>query len=217
MLYVSRFVSRFSYGIVDTDDGKEEVVASHDVTRAVQNLGLTIMGVETTEDSIVPNLMVVNEINPWQAPSTCTTAQTKMLMLNGIEVVAYKGAVSHIRYETLHHSASLRVADFGNCLLDRFMYGNKAQPGKKLTIVLDDSISFSKHSFMQWGSGAGGSCWKDYGIYFDLRAVNDEAKLHQIYYEITLGLNAASNLDIIIDSNARKEAMVEKLLVRWSS
>ena len=209
MLYISRFAGRYCYGVVDTDDGTEEVVAGYDVIDVVTHLGLNILGAHIDPQST--SQPTVDSILPWHDVSTMTALQVKTNLLQHVEIFTYGDIIANVRFRAsdITIPQTIRLSDFGGVCGDRMLYGNRPAGEHKLTLILDDKLSFSKHTF-QKPIGSLGK--RGLGVVFDLRSLHSESNAETVYRALMKGPGNLEIMDSIIDSKERKEWAVRVVL-----
>lgn len=226
MLFVSRYVWRdreftdrgdatdkILFGVVDTEDDVEEVVAWRDIEKASSVCGLDIAGV----DVVLPSRSV-RVITPWQDPTTASVMQVKSSVLWHTEVTVWG---SHVTAVTWHSDrivspVTLRLSDFGDycedCILyDNFGSGSVSPTGEigahKITFVLDDKVRVTPDTFRVGGTsmsvlGKGGL-----GVVLDLREVTDDSVADVVYG--SLYRYYGNPLDSVIDTPERYNRVQE--------
>lgn len=132
MLYISRYVDLRSFGVVDTDDGVEQIATPRDIVEATLNRHLEIHGCYVGE---FPT-------RPWQPPETKTQRQLKMQLLSHVDIVTYKSAVTSVIWKgsDIKRPVTVRVSDFGDSLAEFVIRHNTVNPEHKVTLVFDDKI-----------------------------------------------------------------------------
>ena len=132
MLYISRYIGLRSFGVVDTDDGVEQVATARDIVEATLNSHLVIQGCSIDE---FPT-------RPWQPQETKTPLQLKTKLLSHVDVVTYKSAVTSIIWkgDKIKLPVTVRVSDFGCDLAEFILRHNNAYLEHKITLVFDDKI-----------------------------------------------------------------------------
>lgn len=228
MLFISRYIWRDNivhkgicgatdkilFGVVDTDDDMESIVAWRDIER-VSHVGIDINGVE-----LAFPFRSVRTITPWQDKNSVSTMQVKSSVLWHTDVTMWNGRITSIIWhsEHIYSPVELRLSDFGDCcedciLYDNFGSGSISPTGEigthKITLVLDDKIRISPDTFRVGGTsltvlGKGGM-----GVVLDLRELTDDNRA-DIVYE-SLHRYYGDPLDSVIDNPER----IERVRQRW--
>ena len=209
MLYISRFAGRYCYGVVDTDDGTEEVVAGYDITNAVSNLGLSILGVDIDPQSTLKP--TVDSILPYHDVTRMTPLQVKTNLLQHVEVFVFGDIIANVRFraDEITVPSIIRLSDFGKVCGDRMLYGNRPSGAHKITLILDDKLSFSKHTFLKPTGSLGKS---GLGVVLDMREMHDDGEAKAVYKSIMSGPGTLEMMDSIIDDRGRKEWFIREVL-----
>lgn len=210
MLYISRCVYKTSYGVCDTDDGVEEIMDVDSLGSHLWNLDIDIAG---TVFSSLPEMdRFVEGFEVYQPPETLSPLQIKTKMLCGVDVLTWRGVVTNIRYthERVAKPIRLRLSDFGRGCADCILHSAKNIGFHKLTLVLDDRLRLTEHTFDfmcedDVHEGIGGI-----GVAIDLSEVKN-FKLAELAYRSFIH-DAWHNLsDSIIDSVGRKEMIMSRI------
>lgn len=147
MLYVSRNIDRFESGVVDTDDGIEEIRSNDDISDLVRE-GIKIKGVQIYNKTSY-------RILPYQDYSTYSPAQVKAKSMLGVDVRVYKDEITCIIADSrlAHTGTRIRLSSFGSTMrwdtvvcFEPF-HSNHPQ---YIVGVLDDSIQMCQK--MHWFS-----------------------------------------------------------------
>lgn len=150
MLYISRYIQdnhigEDCYGVVDTDDGKEEVLTWEELEHDIIRYKLDIKGCKVNKGFAGKGFL--EDIIPWQDPQYLTRKQVKLKALAGIDVRVWKDEISYIQLnsEVMQPRYRLRLSEFGKYINGR----GTIQPmdsimrsSCRLVAVLDDSIDF---------------------------------------------------------------------------
>lgn len=208
MLYISRLVHGFTvlkYGVVDTEDGKEEVVSNSDLYCYCQEYDLTIRGCIPDEPKVGFSM---NGVFPFQHPDYMTKAQAKLFMLYGIELTLWKDMITRIAWEPseIKEPIELRLSDYGGRLGDYIFAGLACSATHKVTVVLDDNINFNDQSLHTYSPFF--LCLDSYGLKYDIRDMQDKEKVRAIYRMVDeVPGRSGSFPDELIDSPERKDYM----------
>ena len=214
MLFLSRCVHVFkgenigtelSFGIVDTDDDVEEVVGMVELTDAVCNHGIEIAGVELANYGRMESLV------PYQDIRSMTATQTKLSVMNHVLVTLYKGMITGINFDggLIDKPVSIRLSDLGHTCADYLLINGKNYDRHKITLVIDDKVKFTKHSFAAVSRLSGRIGVDGYGVVFDLRNLRDDAAAEIIYNNV---YDSGSRSNSIFDGSERRHRMEAKLI-----
>lgn len=139
MLYLSRFIGEFAYGIVDTDDDVETVVSRSELRNLVMKLGLKIEGIE-----VGGSYEGIKSMTVYQDPRYRTVAQTKAKAILGVDITLFRGEIVRIKLGDMALKAGflrLRLSDYGTKIDGRCPITTPRGSDKfKLVLVLDDKI-----------------------------------------------------------------------------
>lgn len=180
MLYISRYANFAGYGVVDTDDNREEVVMAEDIRTACIALGLDIAGVHVRDlgriDLSKPIGKKVGDVLAYQPPATMSVLQSKMQVMYGLDIIVYGNIISNIRWNSLGHKVSVRLSDFGTVVGDRFLYGNWVPCDHEITLVFDDKLDIYPQSFGNNGYAGHHPLLGDVGLALnlDIRELSDK-------------------------------------------
>lgn len=168
MLYVSRQVGKSTWGIVDTDDGVENLCNRTDLITAVTRCNLDIKGVAYKHGSL--------SVVVYQNPEFLTTKQAKSVTLLGVDVKTSGNIIVglQIKRGICKGSVTIRLSDYctncGNYILSELQPRNC--PGH-VYIVVDDKLKLSKKTF---------TGLREYGnVYLDLTEVTNQKTLDNCY------------------------------------
>lgn len=180
MLYISRVLPDEHYGVVDTDDGVEEIVTRDRLVSAVMFDKVEILGVEYFPKNWGDGYGTIGRITPYQIDGKQSGSQAKVKTLFGMDVRVYDGEITYIGINTKHmpERAKIKLSQLGQRVdwnveihFDDLSY-------KELTFVLDDNIK-------PIGPGPKRN-WPPHRVTWDLRAVSDNAAVVPVYrYLIT--------------------------------
>lgn len=209
MLFISRRIGYGNYGIVDTDDGVEEIAGVGMIARAITS-GVEIQGVTVVVVAHSMQGALVDDIRPYQLPSELTQLQAKVNLLKKVEVTTYHSAITSIRLRSkeIQEPVVLRLSDFGNRCMDCVLQGNIRSGQHKLTLILDNKIELEDIAFCLPSSDNGSSVGvHGVGVKFDVREVRYNRVVENVYRAVYAG-NSLELWDTIIDSERRKARML---------
>lgn len=192
MLFISRYVGAGMYGLVDTDDGCEEIVTKIVIEKAKQS-GVVIHGAED-----IVNVMV------YQPESTRTMLQIKTITLSRIDVKTYKNKITSVNILSgIKKPVTIRLSDFGTVCADYILMANKPATRLKVLMVLDDKIGFSKSTF--WTAPS--LTLRQMGIALDIHELSDDTAI-VVYKGLYFKLNKQC-FEGIVDTDERFKYMTE--------
>lgn len=217
MLYISRFVGLQKYGVVDTDDGVEEVCDMSDLFDAVCKHELDIAGIvpdrywgSTGVNSALTRQFTERTISVYQPNDTMSQLQVKTKVLKKISVLIYNGVLVSLTWnpKELTEPVTLRLSDFSKSLGDCFLARNSFSGQHHVTLILDDSLEFTEYSFRRRHYGGLTESFSSIGVLFDMRELSDQVaeKIYASLYEEC----TSDNIYHIIDSDERKMAIMIK-------
>lgn len=204
MLYISRYIEKYNYGVYDTDDEVEQAANGQVVLECVNRMGMDIQGVTTTEDAAIRGFRTANEIAPFQHPSFVSPAQTKLHLLSHVEIKTWRNMITNITwdFEKIKAPVVIRLSDFGEICADRILYGNTPVAEHMVTLVVDDSIRFCECALLGPNISVG---LDGLGVVFDFTSVKSSSKAFALYRHL---LDNAPNYGMeqsIIDTEKRKK------------
>ena len=216
MLYISRYIGFNNYGVVDTEDGLEDVVSADDIKNAVFRAGLTIEGVEVAFGIRTGMRDRLVDILAYQNPATVTRLQAKTTVALNTEVVVYDGKIVSIRWrkDSIKKPVTIRLSDFGVDCGERILYGNYESRKHKITLIIDDKVRLNENTLLCRGLFGEHRVIGELGLgmKIDLREVTDKDFAQMIYLSLfsdplDLGLFDSMGNDII-DEPKRKAEMI---------
>ena len=223
MLFISRHIwldnpesSKYSpyglsqchcYGVVDSDDGVEEVVGADDIQTIVREYGVDIAGVEYCD-----NYRNMSGRHPYQLNPSLVCVKTSLM--KHIDVTVYGSMITGIKWNipTKTLPTSIRLSDFGDSCADLMMFENLENSSLNglITLIFDDNIQSIEPRALRLcgyggetchlGSGDGGV-----GMIVDLHEVHDAALASNIYQQ--LFAYSGNIFGHIIDIEERKHIM----------
>lgn len=198
MLYISRRIGANKAGVVDTDDGVEQIISLYQFGSSMYKKlgvrGCTFTGMY--QSSVI--------VLPYQPDETRSPIQLKSRLLTGVDVKVYNDIVTNINLSTvLNPPVTIRLSDFGSKCSDCLLLGNKDTGRHIITLVFDNKISVGDDAFRRdieiIGLGVQGV-----GVKFDLREVEDVSKI----YSGLIRFNGWQILSSVIDHRERFDSMV---------
>ena len=180
MLFVSRRVGYDKFGVVDSDDGVEEVVG-YGVLLKVVDLGIDVKGIDLFDNRFAQSALFA--VKPYQLPETVTPLQTKTSMLRHVDVIVYKSSIVGIVTHPwdIQSPVSLRLSDFGTHCAEGFLRDNEKIGKHKVTLILDDNIYLDDLSLSLASNDSGFSLGVEgAGFVFDLREVTSARTIDMV-------------------------------------
>lgn len=211
MLYISRRVAyveglyaQIDYGVVDTDDGVEEIVPETELYTAVGAYGMEIAG--TTEG--------LRRIEPYQTADSLKAIQAKTKTLKNATVTVWNNMITNIVWGVWSDGVRLRLSDFGTEIADFVLLDNPT-PVNPVTLVFDDKITSVRCWAFRMDTSVDGTKatfeidagFINDSVRFDLRELSNNDIADVIYSQFRL---YDDRFNFIIDSNQRKEFMRQR-------
>lgn len=195
MLYLSRFLGPDAYGVVDTDDGVEDIVSFSDLYSALI-AGIEVVGVCATN---------LSGHTIHQPAETSSQFQVKTNLLYGVDVKTFGDTITNIRLDNCSKPVTLRLSYYGKSCAGFIFTGNKNVGRHRLTLVVDVDFTedtFKVHPMLEFFyAGASGI-----GVIYDLRELDDEKA--GLAYK-TIFVDSAKELSAsVIDVESRKRRMI---------
>lgn len=207
MLYVSRFVTvgdNEHIGVVDTDDGREDIVTIEELDYSVTYLGIEVEGADAVFD-MEDNDFVVDSVIPIQPPETLSKAQKKFKTLTNIDIVKYNGVITAIRVgEKAPFAQRIKLSSFGTKCEDWILMTKPGEFTYTFIVVLDDKIDFGPNTF-RTSTRSPGFPPAPLDIVFDIKSLTDQRRV-DIIYETVIHRKIAKDGSVtgkIIDSEER--------------
>lgn len=209
MLYISRCTAPGAYGVVDTDDGSEDVYNGEDIYAVCRELRLDIKGVVSR-----------GLIFPWQDSKTVSGYQAKLL-LAGIKTTVWNDIITSIRYENVQNGeiVPIRLSELGSSFGCSILFGNARSYRVQARLIFDDG--FMPINVDTFGPLTG-SVYMEYaprrmGVEFDLSSVSDDELAMSVYKAVSKRYMSFVELSVgevgllVKDVPERKDAMLAML------
>lgn len=198
MLYVSRVACPGSYYVADTDDDSEETATLEDLQKAIE-AGVDIEGVHYSikSDSEGRHRALIHRVYMCQPKDTVEPWQTKLKVLQGIEVITHKSVITTMNWvnKQFKNGTSIRLSDYCKALGSYALSGRGGPIEKCLIIILDDKIQVECNAF-------------DNALHrnlkFDIREVTNDSVAGLLYKE-ALRYNMYRLRNMIIDGKERMD------------
>ena len=170
MLYISRYIGPDQYGVVDTDDGVEQVISFTELYGAVCLDRLSIAGAP-----IVHNTLADKNIVVCQPPDTISRVQAKAKVLLKVDVKCYKSMITSIIWNRSSDEdlVDIRLSDYGTCVADYVLARNVAFGGYKVCLIFDDKLTYCTNAFRRRYFERDLIGKNGVGAVFDLRELSD--------------------------------------------
>lgn len=207
MLYLSRRVGMDKWGVVDTDDDVEEVVAGSVVGDAVLNHNIQIRGAELVD---TPNGKFIKRYTVYQDMRYCTQLQARTKTLLGIDVRVYKDEIVHISVDGKIAKAGtrLRLSDFGHSMSWHAQIRlSDLNAEETIVLVLDDTVKMLYTDMMLVTMSS---------IRWDISECTDEEFVAAVYNNLmtTNLLSISAWGSFLIDTEERTNLWIAAALVR---
>lgn len=185
MFYISRYIGDGFYGVVDTDDGSEEQVTKNDILYYCDSLGFEIKGVKTDRYFDRRWRTRILEIKPYQDESMMTLSQTKLKVMNGVQINIWQGVITSVAVSDGYDGmAKVRLSRYGTACGDYIFKNSKSVWGNKvMTVILDDKLDENRVGENTFT----GFC--DKGIVLDARELHSKKILNSITKDILRSYN----------------------------
>lgn len=181
MLYISRLASGENYGVMDTDDGVEEIVSFKELKRIVLKDKVGIKGVSVVRHQTLKSLLGQTdgtvlkpeysiEVEVYQPVAERSLKQVKNATISGVNVIKNGDVVTGIKVSATGKPVTIRLSDFGT-KFDGYVFSKHPRgiSDLQLTFILDDSIKCTSRSFMYWEV----YCKMDISEVTDIRIINN--------------------------------------------
>lgn len=207
VLYISRYVGRYSYGVVDTDDDSESVVFTDVLERAVVKNKLNIEGVVLADRNSSGECRI-DSVRPYQMPEYATQLTVKTQALHGVEVVLWKDSIASISRKSWCNQTSIRLSDYCTKCYERIFTLLPTNATKQLRVVLDDKIKIMDKTFSR-----GNYSFSDIKVSFDVKEVTDRHLLYKIYTSVGVDDIDYSIIDLVPRFNMISERMRNRRVI----
>lgn len=220
MLYISRRLnSGETYGVVDTDDGVETLIRRSELYQVLGDLGIEVAGVVRSPLSpckAFPNTKyIIEKVFPFQLPEAVVPIQTKYKMLFHTDVVIYNDEIQAIRWMSskLTTPVVIRLSSFASSVGEMILWGNLRNETHKATLIFDDNLNISPHSFSPVGHNSSEVVGKrGYVVVLDLREVSNDELADEVYRQVFSECVDICMLDWILDDDSRKRRWMRTLV-----
>lgn len=198
MLYLSRHIGPFEFGVVDSDDDVETKVSMVQLKNIACEKGLKIAGVHVAPTGLSCSRSITKVI-PYKYPAYQTVDCVKAYAVLGVGVTLWRDHIVSIERFDGYSDIVLRLSDYGSILADKFLSRSTMfRDERKMTLVFDDSLTLLPYALINLVHG-----YSFYNVFLDIRAVRN-VNLVRCIYE-TVGDKSA---DAIIDAEDRKRKML---------
>lgn len=142
MLYISRIVTRSTYGVIDTDDNVETIASYNELKHFVKDLGIDIDGV--TINGTYLKIEVANHSN--------SSKIAKLAMMTGVVLSVVDDTLTSISFNHNVKSCTIRLSDYCSSIGDYVLSRRNISfltSDKKIVLVLDNDIDITGKSFSE--------------------------------------------------------------------
>lgn len=151
MLYISRYIGSNKYGVVDTDDWKEEAVTRRDLLELLR-LGVKVEGAVLgykVDKHGVPSYRV-DSVQIYQNAAFASGKQVKLQMLAGVDIKISGTEIVSIKWslDKVRTGMRIRLSDFGCSLADHVFDDHNPSGSGGPVFVFDDKIKIRRNSFI---------------------------------------------------------------------
>lgn len=210
MLYISRQVdwqdTAFGvvqkYGVVDTDDGVEEIVTRREILD-LGKAGIDIMGGVQDRTGL---------LFPYQLVETFSAYQSRLSAIGGIDTAVYNGEITRITLGKSMSETTVRIilSKLGDRLGPYSLMYNDYEGPVKAVLVFDDSINVLKRSIIPHSLST--SC----GIRYDLRRVTRSEVREAVYDELRYFMTLQGTFELVMDLPEYKIQMQNRpMCTKW--
>lgn len=198
MLYISRYVDFQKYGVVDTDDGVEQVAVRSDIINYIR-AGVQIRGVTLGKRC---------KFVPYQPTGTFSAYQSKLLAVAGVDTTVYDGIISRITWDkcVAKSPVDIMLSKLGSALGPFALGYNEYIGPTKVILVFDDSIDVLSHSVVPH------SLSMENGVRYDLRKVTRDDIRNAVYLALYQFLDYEELAEMVIDLSSYREKIRGKLV-----
>lgn len=196
MLFISRIVrvNGQKYGVVDTDDGVEELVSLVSIKDAIRN-GVDIAGVYRGEVDCS-----IDYIEVWKGLRN-SVKQTKLYTVYGIDIRTWDGIICHINWDRdkLRHPVSVRLSDYGVRCGDGIFVAYMADyyTSNPITFVFDDKISISPYTLDDFSMSYAKDCPVG-SLVLDISEVMNKSFVETFYQSLGNFLRLSRNESYVV-------------------
>ena len=215
MFYISRRIGATRYGVVDTEDGREDIMTFDEVRKAVCEYGVNIVGVTKRRRG---TYFVVDKIEVYVPDSRRSTNENKLRFMSGVNVKAQDGVIVDVDWKSPDINTPervVRLSDYGTSCGPTILSQRTVKDGmlrhvadQKLTIVLDDKIKTVRKTF----KGCYGT-----GLVFDLREVTNKQTADWFYADLGVGASISQVRRTVIDREDRLVPFISLLIFEFSN
>lgn len=204
MLFISRRSGTSGICVYDTDDNTEERVEFWELLEMINEYKLEVQLSKYPADG----MFVVGSLIPYQVPSETSPAALKLRMMYGIEVTTFRGSITGVRVPwEFSGDVTIRLSDYGNSCEDCIMWGFRSVDDGKVTVILDDKITYSKHTLSEQAE-----VLSDHSYMYDFRELSDNTAL-ELYNQL-YAVDSGRIFRSIIDHKERL-ALMELSMCWW--
>lgn len=202
MFYISKRYNLSQFGVVDTDDGKEDIMTRDEIEYACIKLGIHIEGVTLRTHSKYKDVVHIERIDVYVPPENRTVKETKLRTVKGVDIKTVDGQIVSIDWIKMPNANRVvRLSDYGvECGADLFparCVGFMTQSpvaDQGLTLVLDDKLTVHRKAF---------KFAYNTGLVFDLREVTDQKIVNNFYQELLTDIGLAKIRPTVLDKDER--------------
>lgn len=215
MLFVSRYIWRDCFGLVNSETGVEIVADCDMIESFIQNC--LIAGVSVQEDR--RKLFRTLEIMPYQPVETVTSLQTKTSVLLHTDVIVYDGAIVSIAWsrDKITAPVHIRLSDFGHKLDDcLFLCNLPSIESPKVICHLDDGITEISEHALSMNASFNTPSLAVIGVVFDMSEMSDGVLVDRLYQTLfcpSILANTDDPTELVIDNEDRLNRMKSKYLI----
>lgn len=201
MFYISRKIGTNKYGVVDTEDGREDIFTLNELKEMCCGMRIPIEGVTTFVSNYRTGNLNIGGVSVYQPAETSSVRQTKLNALFGVQIKTMDDTVVSIVIRDARQSSErpVRLSDYGSKCAKYLFHDNcRSLSGTRLTLVLDDNI---------WICGKAFKDFVECDVVIDLREVSNDKQAELVYRDMlhSYGVSAATLHQHIIDKPERMD------------
>lgn len=167
MLFLSRWTSHDTFGVVDTDDGVEVIVTWDDIKSLVSSGKIVIRGIDTVSNATY--------FRTYQPYDTISAKQSKLYALYGVDIKVWQSWISSVVITGSSRQCRVRLSEFGR-RLSALILKDCDDNHANVVLVLDDKVKVGTQSLRQFFK---------YCV-LDITEVTNNRIYERVYKEMTL-------------------------------
>lgn len=212
MLYISRYIGKDAYGVVDTNTWDEEIMSFDRILEVAFERSIKIRGVDTVVFG-----QSGGRVCAYQPDELQTPLKLKAKMMTSVVVKTFASVITAVDWNIcdIKHDVSIRLSDFGTSCADYLLDnvgkssrdlrldGGKKPNSGMVTLILDGKLQFAPLTFALFGYDF--SVINRLNVKFDMREL-PETVAYEVYDMLFLDC-PTQHFDNIIDDDERSLRM----------